>query len=86
MNKAQYMREKINMLKSDYNVSLSEIFKEDIYFTNGSATNCDFKLLFSKNDVVVAIFYIYPDGRFFGTDNKKAFNDVDVWVKNLNKY
>ena len=83
MNLAQILRNEISMLKSDYNVSIDEIVKEDIYFTNGNATNCDFKLLFSKKDIIEAIFYIYPGGRFFGTENKKAFNDVDAWVKNL---
>ena len=85
MSLAQYLRTKLDLLKSDYNISLEELTTLDFYYTDGLSTNCDFKLLFSENDVVIAIIYVYPDGRFFGTNNEKAVKDVGDWIKNLNR-
>ena len=49
---------------------------------------CYFKLLVKKDDIVIAIVYMYPDGRFFGADDTLR-KPISVWIektrKNLNK-
>ena len=78
---AQRLRSKVDLIKSKYRVDLEELTTVDMYYTDGSAQNCDFKLLFSEDSVVVAIFYVYPGGEFFGTETAtepKAL--VEKWI------
>ena len=80
-NFAQSLRKHIGLLKTDYRVDLEELTTADIYYTEGVAEQCDFKLLFSENAVVVAIFYVFPDGEFFGTDTAvEAKKGIELWI------
>jgi hypothetical protein len=79
---AQQLRKKIGLLKSNYRVDLEELTTADMYYTDGVAERCDFKLLFSENAVVFAIFYVFPDGDFFGTDTAtEAKKCIETWIR-----
>jgi hypothetical protein len=81
-NFAQRLRKHVGHLKTTYRVDLEELNTADMYYTEGVAERCDFKLLFSENGVVVAIFYVFPDGEFFGTDSAlEAKKSIDTWIK-----
>ena len=81
-NFAQNLRKHTAMLKSKYRVDLEELTTADVYYTEGVAERCDFKLLFSENAVVIAIFYVFPDGDFFGTDSAiEAKKSIESWIK-----
>ena len=79
---AQQLRKKIGLLKSNYRVDLEELTTADMYYTEGVAERCDFKLLFSENAVVIAIFYVFPNGDFFGTEDATlAKQCIESWIK-----
>jgi hypothetical protein len=79
---AQQLRKKIGLLKSNFRVDLEELTTADIYYTEGVAEQCDFKLLFSENGVVIAIFYVFPNGEFFGTEDATlAKQSIESWIK-----
>lgn len=81
-NFAQKLRKQVDLLKTTYRVDLEELTTADMYYTEGLAERCDFKLLFSENAVVVAIFYVFPDGEFFGTDGAfEAKKSIEAWIK-----
>jgi len=81
---AQQLRSKVGLIKSKYRVDLEELTTVDMYYTDGSAQNCDFKLLFSEDSVVVAIFYVYPGGEFFGTDTATEAKElVEKWINDF---
>ena len=88
-NFAQTLRLALDTLVlGKYTVTLSELTGTDMYYTDGQAQQCDFKLLFSEKDLVIAILYVKPDGTFFGTDVPDIKLIVSRWIhktkENLN--
>jgi len=88
-NFAQVLRLNLDTLSiMGHTVCIDELAAADMYYTDDAARNCDFKLLVKKDDIVIAIVYMYPDGRFFGAEDTLR-KPISVWIektrKNLNK-
>ena len=81
-NAAQKLRGFLSLLAVDskYRVSLEELSGADMYYTDGRAQNCDFKLLFSENNIVVCIYYVYSSVDFFGTENPVIETALKKWI------
>lgn len=84
-NLAQTLRLNIDALSIlGHTIFLDELCSADMYYTSDQARNCDFKLLIKKSDIVIAIVYVYPDGRFFGSDDILEKPILD-WIEKTRK-